>query len=232
MEGKNMRVNTILSLSFLLVLVGCQAEKTSQDCCSSPVAKGDWTLPYGEWEFAFMTPNALPATVTRVGIIDTAGYLYDMRTLDGTHDDPDSIGTWSKLVRSGSVYFNKAKQPPQYMIFCWDSIIDKKSYETSLFFPESVWRKMMTPAEYKSRSGKTVWYKTMLFGLAPEGKVRVWLQDVGDHPNYPVPVEKLKTVSGDLMTVCKGMSKHPEGYEYYGETPDFIKGKTYPYGAW
>lgn len=90
----------------------------------------------------------------------------------------------------------------------------------------------MTPAEYKSRSGRTVWYRTMLFGLAPEGKVRVWLQDVGDHPNYPVAVEKLKTVSGDQMTVCKGQSQHPDGYEYYGETPDFIKGKTYPYGSW
>ncbi|EEY8585763.1 type VI secretion protein, partial [Escherichia coli] len=26
--------------------------------------------------------------------------------------------------------------------------------------------------------------------------------------------------------------KHPDGYVYYGDTPDFIKGKIYPYGNW
>ncbi|EET5546969.1 type VI secretion protein, partial [Escherichia coli] len=25
---------------------------------------------------------------------------------------------------------------------------------------------------------------------------------------------------------------HPDGYVYYGDTPDFIKGKIYPYGNW
>ncbi|EES2679932.1 type VI secretion protein, partial [Escherichia coli] len=24
----------------------------------------------------------------------------------------------------------------------------------------------------------------------------------------------------------------PDGYVYYGDTPDFIKGKIYPYGNW
>ncbi|MEW7311628.1 DUF2931 family protein [Buttiauxella gaviniae] len=226
-----MNIKKILALSLLLALAGCQAEKTSQDCCSSLAAKGDWTLPYGEWEFAFFTPKLLPALVTHARIIDTAGYLYTFNTLDSTQDNPYSVGKWSETVRRSSIHFNKAKQPPQYMIFCWDSIIDKKSYETSLFFPESVWRKMRVSTG-KDMFGNIAWYDTMLFGLAPEGKVRVWLQNSAGGENYPVPVEKLKTVSGDRMTVCKGMSKHPEGYEYYGETPDFIKGKTYPYGAW
>ena len=219
------------ALILLLSLTACH-KTPPQHGRSAPAVEGNWTLPYGKWEFAFLTPEALPATVTHVRIVDTAGYLNSFNTLDGTHSDPNIVGTWSDKSRSGSVYFNKVSHPPQYMIFCWDSIIDMKTYETSLFFPPEVWQKMKTPASYKARSGNTVWYKTMLFGLAPEGKVRVWLQDVGNHPNYPVPVTDLKTVSGEELTVCRGITKHPDGYVYYGETPDFIKGKTYPYGEW
>ncbi len=226
-----MRINRIVALSLWLALTGCQAEKQPQGR-TVPVAQGDWTLPYEKWEFAFFTPKALPAVVTHARIIDTAGYLYTFNTLDSTQDNPYSVGRWSETVRRSSIHFNKARQPPQYIIFCWDSIIDKKSYETNMFFPEGVWKKMITPADYKSRSGKTVWYKTLLFGLAPEGKVRVWLQDVGDHQNYAVPVEKLKTVSGDKMTVCKGVTQSDFSYGYDQDIKDFIKGKTYPYGSW
>ncbi|QLK63178.1 DUF2931 family protein [Enterobacteriaceae bacterium Kacie_13] len=226
-----MVVKQTIGLIILLSLTACN-KTPLQHGRSATAVEGDWTLPYGKWEFAFLTPEALPATVTHVRIVDTAGYLNSFNTLDGTHSDPNIVGTWSNKSRTGSVYFNKVSHPPQYMIFCWDSIIDMKTYETSLFFPQEVWRKMKTPANYKARSGSTVWYKTMLFGLAPEGKVRVWLQDVGNHPNYPVPVTDLKTVSGDKLSICKGITKHPDGYIYYGDTPDFIKGKVYPYGSW
>ena len=218
------------ALILLLSLTACH-KTPPQHGRSAAVAEGDWTLPYGKWSFAFFTPLALPATVTHVRIIDTAGYLNTFNMLDSTQDNPYSVGKWFDKVQRGAT-FNKLNYPPQYMIFCWDSIIDMKTYETSLFFPPEVWQKMKTPASYKARSGNTVWYKTMLFGLAPEGKVRVWLQDVGNHPNYPVPVTDLKTVSGEELTVCRGITKHPDGYVYYGETPDFIKGKTYPYGEW
>ncbi|AVF34969.1 DUF2931 family protein [Rahnella sikkimica] len=223
-------------ISFLLLalsLTGCHSQAAQQtQGRSAPVAEGDWSLPYGKWEFAFFTPEGLPATVTHVRIVDTAGYLNTFNTLDGTQSNPYSVGKWSEKVRRSSIHFNKASHPPQYMVFCWDSIIDMKTYETSLFFPQEVWEKMRTPASHKARSGNTVWYKTMLFGLAPEGKVRVWLQDVGDYPNYPVPVIKLQTLSGDKLDVCKRITKHSKGYSYTQKTQDFIKGKTYPYGAW
>ncbi|AVF34970.1 DUF2931 family protein [Rahnella sikkimica] len=223
----------ITSLLFVLSLTGCHSQAAQQtQGRSAPVAEGDWSLPYGKWEFAFLTPEALPATVTHVRIVDTAGYLNTFTRLDGTHQDPNIVGRWSDKSRSGTVNFNKASHPPQYMVFCWDSIIDMKTYETSLFFPQEVWEKMRTPASHKARSGNTVWYKTMLFGLAPEGKVRVWLQDVGDYPNYPVPVIKLQTLSGDKLDVCKGITKSDFTYGYDQDIKDFIKGKTYPYGAW
>ncbi|MCK8161438.1 DUF2931 family protein, partial [Erwinia amylovora] len=71
---------------------------------------------------------------------------------------------------------NKARHPPVLMLFCWDSIIDKKTYETQIIFPPSLRKIMLTPTG-KDRQGNTAWYKTLLFGLAPEGKVRIWLQN-------------------------------------------------------
>lgn len=214
-----------------LILTGCQPHGQAADDKLSAAQK-KWALPYEKWGFAFFTPYALPAVVNYVRVVDTAGYVYHFYTLDSTQENPYSVGTWSDTVRRSSIHFNKARQPPQYMVFCWDSIIDKKTYETSLYFREEVWQKMKTPADHKARSGNTVWYRTMLLGLAPEGKVRVWLQDVGDYPNYPVPVIRQQTVSGDKLDNCKGITRHSKGYGYTQTTKDFIKDKAYPYGSW
>ncbi|MBF7993213.1 DUF2931 family protein [Rahnella laticis] len=221
----------ISSLLFVLSLTGCHAQAAQQtQGRSAPVAEGDWSLPYGKWGFAFFTPEALPATVTHVRIVDTAGYLNTFNTLDGTQSNPYSIGKWFDKVQRGT-HFNKASHPPQYMVFCWDSIIDMKTYETSLFFAREVWEKMRIPTG-KDMFGNTAWYDTMLFGLAPEGKVRVWLQNSAGGVNYPVPVIKLQTLSGDKLDVCKGITKSDFTYGYDQDIKDFIKGKTYPYGAW
>jgi hypothetical protein len=32
--------------------------------------------------------------------------------------------------------------------------------------------------------------------------------------------------------MCKNITGHPNGFTYYGDTPEFIKGKKYPYGVW
>ncbi len=72
----------------------------------------------------------------------------------------------------------------------------------------------------------------MLFGLAPEGKVKIWLQDSAGGENVPVEPKRMVTLSDDRLDICKGVTQHPNGYVYYGDTPQFIKGKTYPYGNW
>ena len=84
----------------------------------------------------------------------------------------------------------------------------------------------------KDWRGKKAWYKTLLFGLAPEGKVRIWLQSNSSVFNLQVEPPKIITLSGDKLDACKGVTQHPYGYVYYGETPEFIKGKTPPYGSW
>lgn len=225
-----MKANKMVGLLLLAVLGGCHSGEQPQE--HSPLAiPGEGPLPYGKWQFAFFTPEGLPALATHVRIIDTAGYLYTFNTLDSTQGNPYSVETWSVKVSRSSIHFDQAKQPPQYMVFCWDSIIDKKTYETSLYFPRAVWDKMRASTG-KDMFGNTAWYDTMLFGLAPEGKVRVWLQNSAGGVNYPLPVEKLKTVSGDKLDICKGITQSDFSYGYDQDIKDFIKGKTYPYGNW
>ena len=91
---------------------------------------------------------------------------------------------------------------------------------------------MVTPYA-DNRWNETYYRSTMIIGLAPEGKVRVWLGDRGN-PVVPQLDAKITTVSGDKMKMCKGVTKSDfsYGYVYYGDTPDFIKGKIYPYGNW
>jgi hypothetical protein len=139
------------------------------------------------------------------------------------------VGAWNNEVRRHA-QFNKARHPPVMMLFCWDSVIDKKTYETRIVFPASLRTRMLAPTGQDSYG--TTWYDTLLIGLAPEGRVRVWLQNSGIGENLPVEPQRLTTLSGEKLDACKGITQHPYGYAYYGETPEFIKGKTYPYGQW
>lgn len=62
--------------------------------------------------------------------------------------------------------------------------------------------------------------------LAPEGKVAVWLQGSGSEPNYRVTPSVLKTVSGDKLGICKGITKSDFSYGCDKDIKDFIKGKN------
>ncbi|MFH8135573.1 DUF2931 family protein [Pantoea osteomyelitidis] len=223
-----MKPTALLSLLFALALTGCRAGEPS-----TPEETG--AMPYGKWGFAFFTPKALPATVNYVAMIDAKQVVYTYRTLDGVHENPYSVGKWDdKLMRFP--YFNKARHPPMVMLFCWDSIIDKKTYETRITFPDSIRKQMLTPTG-KDHLGKTAWYNTLLFGLAPEGKVRIWLQNSGGGENLPVEPKKITSLSGDKLDVCKEVPNKidfsysiPDGYD--PDIKNFIKDKTYPYGSW
>ena len=211
-------------LLLLLAIAGCQSAGSL-----TPEETGE--MPYGLWEFAFFTPKALPALVTYVGIIDDKNILYSFRTLDSTQDSWVTVGTWSNKVRRHA-QFNKARHPPVAMLFCWDSTIDKKTYETRIIFPESL-RSRMSVSTGVDRYGEKAWYDTLLFGLAPGGKVKVWLQNtVGGNGTIPVEPKKITTLSGDKLDGCKGITKHSKGYRYSKTTQEFIKDKTYPYGDW
>ncbi|EOE7353746.1 TPA: DUF2931 family protein [Enterobacter hormaechei] len=184
-----MKIKDSLILAVIVALAGCATQKT-YPLQSKQAANGDWTLPYGEWSFSFVTPKDLMADTRHVRIIDTDGYLYTFNTLDQTSQSPDSTEKWSSAVHGGGVYFNKVKKPPQYIVFCWDSYADHKTYQTSTMFGPETWQRMKTPADHTRPSGAPVWYDRMVFGLSPGGKVKIWFSDVADAPASPLSPER------------------------------------------
>ncbi|MGI0475869.1 DUF2931 family protein, partial [Erwinia amylovora] len=184
------------------------------------------------WTFNFFTPQALPALVTFAVVQDAGGKVYEFTTLNSTPDLPRVIGEWNDKDRAPGGYWNHVERPPRHIIFCWDSVMDKKVYETHLTIPQPVLEKMLRPSINKDYQGKTAYYNRVQIGLAPEGKVAVWLQGIGLEPNYRVTPSVLYTLSGDKLSICKGITKSDFSYGYDKDTKDFIKGKVYPYGNW
>ncbi|HCM1916615.1 TPA: DUF2931 family protein [Salmonella enterica subsp. salamae serovar 28:r:e,n,z15] len=219
-------VTTILMLTLLL-----RAE--------IPVHAADKKLtsllaPYDEWYFNFLYPHALPAKVTYVELLDTDGILYRYRMLGSTNASSASVGKWNEEVMGIHSDFNKAKNPPQAMHFCWDSIIDKKVYETWITFGYPVWEMMLTPYPSPWDASIQEYHRYLVIGLAPEGRVRVWLVNNGK-PNTRLTEDKdilVETVFGEKLAMCKGVTRFSRGYKYIKETEDFIKDKKYPYGNW
>ena len=225
-----MKISYALALALLLAAAGCSPHQ-SHPLQSKQAASGDWTLPYGKWNFSFITPYELPAEALHVRVIDTDGYLYTFNTLDPTSRDSESVDKWTDVTFGGSVNFNKVKKPPQYIVFCWDSYIDQQTYETSAVFGPETWQRMKTPADH-TWYGETVWYDSMVFGLSPGGKVKIWFSDVAGRPSLPVTPQKLTTRSGKDLTLCKDYVVPGGSFTFLPSTQAFINGKTYPYGNW
>ncbi|EEO3540905.1 DUF2931 family protein, partial [Salmonella enterica subsp. houtenae] len=50
-----MSMHRLLTLTVLLAITACSPQKP-HPLQSKQAASGDWTLPYGEWSFSFITP--------------------------------------------------------------------------------------------------------------------------------------------------------------------------------
>ncbi|MEE4408008.1 MULTISPECIES: DUF2931 family protein [unclassified Serratia (in: enterobacteria)] len=220
-----MEIMRLAGLLSVLTLTACQGAGQP----NATAAKSD--VPT-EWKFNFFTPKALPALVTFAVILDVDGTDYRFNTLNSTPDMDKVIGEWNNDSRAPSGYWNKIKSPPRHLFFCWDSIIDKKVYETRLTFAQSDTEKMRQPSVHKDYQGDPTYYDNIQVGLAPEGKVAVWLVGIGAEPNYRVTPSVITTVSGDKLDLCKGVTKSDFSYGYDKDIKDFIKGKKYPYGNW
>ncbi|ABU79700.1 DUF2931 domain-containing protein [Cronobacter sakazakii] len=213
-----------LSITLLsaLLLTACNRVLSANE-------QGEIKAPFDEWYFTFTTPRALPAQVTLVKMLDINGYARIFRTID--QPQGSSVGSWDQYAGMGPSPFNQAPSPPTIMIFCWDSIIDKKVYETTLLFAPETWHKMLS-TEKSNYSPKEIYYfQYMVIGLAPEGKVRVWLNNNG-RPNLEQTKTEIKTRSGKDLNMCKGVTGSDFSKGYSNTTKNFIKGKTYPYGNW
>ena len=225
-----MKINKHVILAVMFAITGCTTQK-SYPLQSKQAASGDWTLPYGEWSFTFVTPRDLLADINHARVIDTDGYLYTFNTLDPTSQSHESIDKWASAVHGPGTYvFNKVKKPPQYIVFCWDSYADQKTYETRAVFGPETWQRMKTPADHTRPSGAPVWYNRMVFGLSPGGKVKIWFSDVAGRPSIPIKPRKLVTRSGKDLTLCKAFNTPVE--DYIQSIEEISKGRTYPYGNW
>ena len=220
------------SLAGALLLVGCHDRRAG---VTTPLGDGvdQWgkKLPYDHWEFNFFYPLNRPALVTQVYVEDGDIRETIFRRLDPTEPSQGSVGAWSQRVGGFPANFNVSKALPVRMSVCWDSVIDKKSYETEIWFSRETWQQMTTAYPDPYHPGITYYRKKMIIGLAPQGKVRVWLKDSRNPVILQQPAKQF-TITGKDMLICKGITKHPNGYVYYGKIPEFIKGKTYPYGEW
>ncbi|ANC39159.1 hypothetical protein A6V27_01630 [Hafnia alvei] len=214
----------IILISSLSFLTACQSAVAHEK-----KGNANYLAPYDNWYFNFVTPKALPALVTYMVMLDTDGVLYKFKTFDSVQGHYESIGGWSNYIFRSKKTFNNAKNPPQWMKFCWDSIIDKKVYETVIHFSPNVWRMMITPEPDSFVKTEIYYHDSMLIGLSPEGKVTAWLSNNGKEN---IKIATGQTVSGDQLTLCKGVTRFPNGYEYPEMTNEFIKGKIYPYGNW
>ncbi|HCQ2668080.1 TPA: DUF2931 family protein, partial [Escherichia coli] len=92
---------------------------------------------------------------------------------------------------------------------------------------------MLTPYPPPGGGSEKYYLRYLLIGLAPEGKVRVWLEKP-DKPNIRLTDKQIliETVSGEKMEMCNGRSAYKHGYSYPESTKNFIKDKKYPYGNW
>ncbi|MFR0654321.1 DUF2931 family protein [Pantoea sp. SIMBA_079] len=213
--------NIIRLISAFLILIFTAA-------CASDQSDNLKT-PWDRWYFAFTTPKSLPAQVTLLKLLDIDGYASTYRTIDQPRGI--STGRWSEKNSAGNTQFNQAERLPQIMMFCWDSIIDKKTYQSTLFFTQDTWEKMISPYPDVLKPEKNAYRQTMLIGLAPEGKVRVWLRQYG-HSDIPLIETEIITVSGKELDMCKGVTGSNFSYGYSNETKAFISNKKYPYGSW
>ncbi|HGU0693749.1 TPA: DUF2931 family protein [Escherichia coli] len=125
----------------------------------------------------FFYPKNLPALVTMVYLEDGDIRESFFRRLDPTEPSQSSVGKWSQHVGGFLASFNIGKALPVRMTVCWDSVIDKKAYETEIWFSRDTWQQMLTAYPDTYRPGKIYYRNKMIIGLPPGGKVRVWLKD-------------------------------------------------------
>ncbi|WP_418337625.1 DUF2931 family protein [Serratia fonticola] len=85
-----------------------------------------------EWKFNFFTPQALPAVVTFAAILDAGGTDYRFNTLDSTKALYGVVGEWNDRARALNGHWNHVKHPPRHILFCWDSVIDKRSRQLGI----------------------------------------------------------------------------------------------------
>ncbi|MGT8894220.1 hypothetical protein ACVV4J_07935 [Escherichia coli] len=83
---------------------------------------------------------------------------------------------------------------------------------------------MLTPYSPPGGGSEKYYLRYLLIGLAPEGKIGVWLEKP-DKPNIRLTDKQIliETVSGEKMEMCNGRSAYKHGYSYPESTKTLSK---------
>ncbi|WP_416776596.1 DUF2931 family protein [Xenorhabdus budapestensis] len=194
-----------------------------------PIVHHSEPLPYEKWWFKLRTPEYFPASISFVQFQDEDNYVVQKFMPDGANPDYESLNSWNKRLGGSRGIRNNGEALPQWIQICWDSVIDKKSYQTTFKFTPKVWQLMREPYIGRAVKGYVFYRDTILVGLAPGGTTRAWLRDYDKNNGDNILVATGESVSGDKMAICQGKTNHPDGYDEYSERiKNFIKGKNIP----
>ena len=138
------RLPLIVAALGVMLLAGCHDRRAGvKTLLGDGVEQWGKKLPYDHWEFNFFYPLNLPALVTQVYLEDGDIRESIFQRLDPTEPSQGSVRTWSQRVGGFPANFNIGKALPVRMTVCWDSVIDKKAYETEIWFSRETWQQML-----------------------------------------------------------------------------------------
>ncbi|MBE8598234.1 DUF2931 family protein [Xenorhabdus sp. BG5] len=225
----------LLSLGIIFGLAACQSYPSGKRVVTyKPIVRNSEPLPYDKWKFQFITPEYFYASISFVQFLDEDNYIVQKFMPDGADPDYNSVNSWSNKLGGGtSGIKNHGEALPQALLVCWDSVVDKKTYQTKFIFTSDVRKLMREPSAGHSVKNRVFYRDTLFIGLAPGGITRAWLRGYDKNNGDNILVAKGESVSGDNMTICRDKTNHPDGYgEYSEEIKSFIKEKKHPYGEW
>ncbi|WP_338803969.1 DUF2931 family protein [Xenorhabdus griffiniae] len=142
-----------------------------------PIVRHSESLPYQRWEFNFITPKYFYASISFVQFWDEDNYVVQKFVPDGVDSDFRSIDRWDKKAGGiGCAVKNYGEALPQSLLVCWDSVIDKKTYQTKFIFTPDVRKLMRKPSAGHSVKNHVFYRDTLFIGLDPGGIAKAWLR--------------------------------------------------------
>jgi hypothetical protein len=214
----------LLLIIILLLLISCKAGNKE----TIKTATSGWP---GKWYYSIVDPYMFPAEPRIARMMNTKGDVYEsgmiLKGVGGLN--PASQGKWGDNAFAMISTNDAVPGVPWIFSICWFSVVEQKTYESTITIPKEGSDLMQEEAFYRLDSGRMrgAYRRVVYFGLAPGGAIKAWLRNPGPDGKRVV-IAKGSSVSEKEMKWC------PEivGYQVPQDTKDFIKDKQFPYGEW
>ncbi|MCH8543832.1 MAG: DUF2931 family protein [Alcanivorax sp.] len=203
--------------------------------CARPT-KAPKGLPYPAWELRFAHPNYMEYWIESAQVLDVDG-RWARNAGGGTGsfgyqgDGPVAEGWTNRhgMVPVGSGRRMSGINLPEEIHVRWQSRVEGKVYQLQIDFPEWARQKMVTPNEAVSpRSGETrTQYRNLVtLGLAPGGKVKVWIQGT-----WPDAIEVL-SLQAELEERGPYLGQEENVVPPSPEALEYVEKYGIPYETW